>query len=202
MLEHSLPALAYSYDALEPHIDALTMEIHHSKHHQTYITNYTNLLKDTGLLEKYLPLELLAHLDEVAAEKKQWVINNLGGHINHSFFWNILAPSSVRKPVGNLAQSLELTYGNFDAFVEQFTQKALTVFGSGWAWLVLDKEWKVALRQTMGQNTTLSDGEKPIIGIDVWEHAYYLKHQNRRADYIKSFWEVVNWEVAEQHFNG
>lgn len=140
MLEHSLPALAYSYDALEPHIDALTMEIHHSKHHQTYITNYTNLLKDTGLLEKYSPLELLAHLEEVPADKKQGVINNLGGHINHSFFWNILVPSNTRKPIGKLAQVLELTYGNFDAFVEQFTQKALTVFGSGWAWLVLDKE--------------------------------------------------------------
>lgn len=200
MLTHSLPNLPYSYDALEPHIDALTMEIHHSKHHQTYITNYTNLLQDTGLTEKYSPLELLAHLDEVPAEQKQWVINNLGGHINHSFFWEILTPQSSLVPSGGLAAEIDASFGSFAAFQEQFTQKALTVFGSGWAWLVRDKDGKLALRQTTGQNTPLADGETPIIGIDVWEHAYYLKHQNRRAEYVKSFWNIINWEMAGQHF--
>ncbi len=200
MLTHALPILPYSYDALEPHIDTLTMEIHHSKHHQAYITNYTNLLKDTGLLEKYLPNELLTHLEEVPADKKQGVINNLGGHINHSFFWEIIAPKSSLFVSTKLAPQIDAVFGGFDAFKEQFTQKALTVFGSGWAWLVLDKDGKLALRQTAGQNTPLSDGEKPIIGIDVWEHAYYLKHQNKRADYVKSFWDVVNWEIAENNF--
>lgn len=200
MLTHSLPNLPYSYDALEPHIDALTMEIHHSKHHQTYITNYTNLLQDTGLPEKYSPLELLAHLDEVPAEKKQGVINNLGWHINHSFFWEILTPQSSLVPSGALAAAIDVSFGSFAAFQEQFTQKALTVFGSGWAWLVRDKDGKLGLRQTIGQNTPLLDGETPIIGIDVWEHAYYLKHQNRRAEYVKSFWNIINWEMAGQHF--
>lgn len=200
MLTHSLPNLPYSYDALEPHIDSLTMEIHHSKHHQTYITNYTNMLQDTGLTEKYSPLELLTHLDEVPAEKKQGVINNLGGHINHSFFWEILTPQSSLIPSGALAAEIDASFGSFAAFQEQFTQKALTVFGSGWAWLVRDKEGKLGLRQTTGQNTPLLDGETPIIGIDVWEHAYYLKHQNRRAEYIKSFWNIINWEMAGQHF--
>lgn len=200
MLTHSLPTLPYSYDALEPHIDALTMEIHHSKHHQTYITNYTHLLQDTGLTQKYPPLELLTHLDEVPAEKKQGVINNLWGHINHSFFWEILTPQSSRSPWNRLVSAIDSSFGGFDSFKEQFTQKALTIFGSGWAWLVLDKEGKLALRQTMWQNTPLSDGEKPVIGIDVWEHAYYLKHQNKRAEYIKSFWEVINWEQAEKNF--
>jgi len=201
MLNHFLPPLPYPYDALEPHIDALTMEIHHSKHHQTYITNYTNLLKDTGLIEQYTPLDLLSHIGEVPADKKQWVINNLGGHINHSFFWEILTPNA--SPVwGKILSEIDITFGSFDVFKEQFTQKALTVFWSGWAWLVRDRDGKLALRQTSGQNTPLSDGEIPIIGIDVWEHAYYLKHQNKRADYIKSFWEVVNWEQAEKNFIG
>lgn len=176
------------------------MEIHHSKHHQTYINNYLKLLEGMGLTEKYLPLDLLKHLDEVPADKKQGVINNLGGHINHSFFWTLLAPNAGWNPTETLAGEIDATFGSFDAFKEQFTQKALTVFGSGWAWLVVDKEGKLAFRQTTGQNTPLSDGERPIIGIDVWEHAYYLKHQNKRADYIAAFWNVVNWRQAEQNF--
>ncbi len=200
MISHSLPALPYSYNALEPYIDALTMEIHHSKHHQTYITNYTNLLKDTGLTEKYDPMELLFHLDEVPADKKQGVINNLGGHINHSFFWSILSPDAQREPEVGLQAQIDANFGGFDQFKDQFTQKALTVFGSGWAWLVRDKDGTLALRQTAGQNTPLLDQETPIIGIDVWEHAYYLKHQNRRADYVKSFWEVIDWRQAEKNF--
>lgn len=201
-MNHTLPPLPYSYDALEPHIDALTMEIHHSRHHQAYITNYTKLLEWTDLLEKYSPTELLSHLDEVPSDKKQGVINNLGGHLNHSFFWTILTPHPLNRVLstGNLSAAIQETFGSFDEFRDQFAQKALTVFGSGWAWLVKDTEGKLALRQTIGQNTPLSDGETPIIGIDVWEHAYYLKHQNKRADYIAAFWNVVDWKKAEEYF--
>ncbi len=203
MLTHSLPELSYAYSALEPHIDALTMEIHHSRHHQTYITNYLKLLEWTGLTEKYSPEELLAHLDEVDSEKKQGVINNLGGHINHSFFWNILTPHPLNRVLStsNLSAAIQETFGSFDEFRDQFAAKALTVFGSGWTWLVKDKNGALALRQTTGQNTPLSDWEKPIIGIDVWEHAYYLKHQNKRADYIAAFWNVVDWVRAEEYFS-
>lgn len=197
---HSLPQLPYSYDALEPHIDALTMEIHHSRHHQTYITNYTNLLKDTGLLEKYWPLELLGHLDEVPADKRQGVINNLWGHINHSFFWAILWPNSGGNPGEKVSEAIDATFGNFQGFQEAFSVKALSVFGSGWAWLVRDVEGKLQIMITPNQNSPLTEGKTPIIGLDVWEHAYYLKHKNKRAEYIKSFWNVVDWRQAEQNF--
>lgn len=200
MLTHSLPALTYAYDALDPHIDALTMEIHHSKHHQTYITNYTKLLEGSGLLEKYSPLELLAHIDEVPDDKKQGVINNLGGHINHSFFWTILWPNCGGNPEGKLSEAINASFGSFEAFQETFAAKALSVFGSGWAWLSLNQEGNLSIMSTAGQNSPLSEGLTPIVGIDVWEHAYYLKHQNKRAEYIKSFWNVVNWKQAEQNF--
>ncbi len=200
MIDHTLPTLPYSYDALEPHIDALTMEIHHSKHHQTYITNYTKLLEGTGLVEKYSPLELLEHLDEVPADKKQGIINNLGGHINHSFFWTILWPNSGGNPVGTLSEAINATFVSFEAFQEAFSAKALSVFGSGWAWLVKDSAGKLQITTTSNQNSPLSEGKTPIIGLDVWEHAYYLKHQNKRVEYIKSFWSVVNWKQAEQNF--
>lgn len=200
MLNHSLPQLPYPYNALEPHIDAQTMEIHHSKHHQTYITNYTKLLEGSGLLEKYSPEDLLLnHLDEVPTDKKQGVINNLGGHINHSFFWTILWPNCGGNPEGKLSEAITTTFGSFEAFQEAFTAKALSVFGSGWAWLGLDKSTLV-ITSTAWQNSPLSEWIVPVIGIDVWEHAYYLKHQNKRADYIKSFWNVVNWEQAEKNF--
>ncbi len=203
MLTHTLPDLSFPYDALGPHIDALTMEIHHGRHHQAYITNYTKLLEWTDIIQKYSPEELLSHLDEVDSEKKQGVINNLWGHLNHSFFWSILTPNPLNRVLstGQLSTAIQDTFGSFDEFRDQFAAKALTVFGSGWAWLVKDKDGKLALRQTIGQNTPLSDGEKPIIGIDVWEHAYYLKHQNKRADYIAAFWNVVDWKKAEEYFS-
>ena len=201
MLTHTLPPIPYAFDALEPHIDALTMEIHHERHHQTYITNYTKMLDGTGLLEKYSPLELLAHIDEVPADKKQGVINNLGGHINHSFFWTILSPDAGGSPQGKLLDAITTKFESFEAFQEAFTAKALGVFGSGWAWLCRDKDGAVMIIATPGQNSPLSEGLTPIIGIDVWEHAYYLKHQNKRADYIKSFWNVVDWEAAEKNFS-
>lgn len=201
MLTHSLPDLAYSFDSLEPHIDALTMEIHHDRHHQTYITNYTKLLEGTGLLEKYMPEILIHHLDEVPSEKRQGVTNNLGGHINHSFFWTLLSSQGGGMPEGTLLESINTTFGSFENFQQEFTQKALTVFGSGWAWLVLAADGGLALRQTIGQNTPLLDHETPILGIDVWEHAYYLKYQNKRADYITAFWNIVDWKQVEMYFS-
>lgn len=201
MLTHSLPELPYAYDTLEPHIDARTMEIHHSKHHQTYITKYTEMLDGTGLLEKYLPAELIHHADEFPIDKKQWVINNLWGHLNHSFFWTILGPDGGGEPTWKLAEAINATFGDFNTLKEEFTAKAIGVFGSGWAWLVKDREGKFALRQTAGQDTPLVDWETPVIGLDVWEHAYYLKHQNKRPDYVAAFWNVVNWEQAEKNFS-
>ncbi len=202
MLTHFLPPLAYPFDALEPHIDARTMELHHDRHHQTYITNYTKLLEGTGLLEKYSADELAQHLDAVPTEKKQWVINNLWGHLNHSFFWTILSPHGWGVPVGSLAQKIATTFGGFEAFQQEFTQKALSVFGSGWAWLVQDKDDLLILTHTPGQDSPFFVWLKPIIGIDVWEHAYYLKHQNKRVDYIADFWNVVDWQQAEKYFLG
>lgn len=200
MLNHSLPQLSYSYDALEPHIDVQTMEIHHSRHHQTYINNYMKLLEGSGLIEKYLPEELLKNLDEVPTDKKQGVINNLWGHINHSFFWTILWPNCGGNPEGKISEGIKSSFGSFEAFQEIFTAKALSVFGSGWAWLCRDVKGVLLITSTPGQNSPLSEWLTPIIGIDVWEHAYYLKHQNKRAEYIKSFWNVINWKQAELYF--
>ncbi len=201
MLSHSLPPLDYSFEALEPHIDALTMEIHHDRHHQTYITNYTKLLEWTGLLEKYSADELAQHLDEVFSDKQRGVINNLGWHLNHSFFWTILSPNWWGRPVGSLAQKIDETFGSFENFQSEFTKQALSVFGSGWAWLVQDKEDLLILTHTPGQDSPFFVGLKPILGIDVWEHAYYLKHQNKRADYIAAFWNVVDWKKVEEYFS-
>jgi len=202
MLIHWLLPLPYPFNALEPHIDALTMEIHHDRHHQAYITNYVKLLEGTGLLDKYDPEELLQHLDEVPADKKQGVINNLGGHWNHSFFWTILCPHCEWAPEGWLLNAINDEWKTFDNFKKEFTQAALSVFGSGWAWLVMTPNGHLSIRQTAGQETPLSHHEKPILGIDVWEHAYYLKHQNKRADYITAFWNVVNWKQVQTYFKG
>jgi len=201
MLPHTLPPLPYSFDALEPHIDALTMELHHDRHHQTYVNNYTKLLEGTGLLEKYSADELDRHIDEVPSEKKQWVINNLGGHINHSFFWTILSPNWWGRPQGSLAKKIDETFGSFENFQSEFTKQALSVFGSGWAWLVQDAGELLILTYTPKQQSPFFIGLKPILGIDVWEHAYYLKHHNKRADYIAAFWNVVDWKQVEIYFS-
>lgn len=200
MFSHVLPSLPYSFDALEPHIDALTMEIHHDRHHQAYIMNYTKLLEGTGFLEKYEPLDLIHHLDEVEEHKRQGVKNNLGGHLNHSFFWMILSPDGGGQPTGELADAINTVFGSFENFQSEFTQKAMTVFGSGWAWLVKDENRNLSIIQTKNQDTPILEGYTPLLGIDVWEHAYYLKHQNKRADYIASFWHVVNWGEVEKNF--
>jgi len=202
-MEFVLPNLPYAYDALEPYIDAQTMEIHHQKHHGAYLAN----LK--AALEKYpdwaaKPLEeILANLSRLPEDIRTAVRNNGGGHWNHSFFWPLLTPKSSGRPVGQLAQALQTTFGSFEAFQEKFTAAAMGRFGSGWAWLVW-QNGQLVIGSTPNQDNPLMDISefrgKPILGLDVWEHAYYLRYQNRRADYIKAWWNVVNWEKAEAHF--
>jgi superoxide dismutase, Fe-Mn family len=197
--------LPYPYNALEPHIDALTMEIHYTKHHATYLAN----LK--AALEKYpdwaaKPFEeILGNITKLPEDIRMAVRNNGGGHWNHQFFWPLLTPKSSGQPVGELAKAIEGTFGSFSAFQEQFTQAALGRFGSGWAWLIW-KDGQLRITSTPNQDNPLMDvGEEasrgvPILGLDVWEHAYYLKYQNRRADYVKAWWNIVNWEQAEKNF--
>ncbi|KAK4508002.1 hypothetical protein PRZ48_001737 [Zasmidium cellare] len=201
-MAYSLPPLGYGYDALEPYFDKETMEIHHSKHHQTYVNNLNNLLKDHELSSLAVD-DLVTKLDQVPAEKKTGVRNNAGGHSNHSFFWKNLKQGT--KLDGELEEAIKKEFGSVDDFKGQFEKAATTVFGSGWAWLV-DQSGTLKIVTTANQDSPLSgeaiSGTKgfPIIGLDVWEHAYYLKYQNRRPDYIKAFWSVVNWDFAKQRF--
>lgn len=205
-MTHQLPALPYAYDALEPHIDAQTMEIHHSKHHQTYINNLNNALQGTEYAD--VPAEtLIVALDRLPEALRAPVRNNGGGHANHSLFWTVMAPvgqGGGGQPEGVLAQAIESDLGGFDAFKEAFTKAALTRFGSGWAWLVVGADGKLSVESSGNQDsplmTGIGSGGVPILGLDVWEHAYYLKYQNRRPEYIAAFYNVVNWpEVARRH---
>ncbi len=193
-----LPPLAYKYNALEPYIDAATMEIHHTKHHQAYIDKLNAALESHPELEGKTIEALLGDIGKVPEDIRQAVINHGGGHANHSFFWNILIPNAPPKPEGALFASIESTFGSFDEFKKQFTDKAMGVFGSGWAWLILDKEGKLALKRYSFQNSPLMYGVSPILGLDVWEHAYYLKYQNRRAEYVEAFWHIINWHEVEK----
>ena len=196
MSTHQLPELGYAYDALEPHIDAKTMEIHHSKHHQTYITNLNAALEKAPDLRSAEPKRLVADLACVPEAIRTAVRNNGGGHVNHTFFWNLLAKGKGDVPVGDLAQSISKEFGSKEAFQEKFAQAALTRFGSGWAWLSVDRDGRLQVHSTANQDSPLSDSLTPVIGLDVWEHAYYLNYQNRRPDYVKAFWNVVNWDHA------
>lgn len=197
----TLPALPYAPDALEPTIDKLTMEIHHGKHHQAYITNLNKALESAPELAGKTVEELLAHnLAVVPDSIKTAVRNNGGGHINHSMFWTIMGPNAGGKPVGNLASAINAAFGTFDAFKEKFGAAATTRFGSGWAWL-LKTGSGLEVTSTANQDSPIMDGRFPVIGLDVWEHAYYLKYQNRRPDYIGAWWNVVNWAEAEKRFN-
>jgi len=197
---HTLPALAYAYDALEPHFDARTMEIHHTKHHQAYITNLNNAINGTELAEKSLE-EIFASMSKHSAA----VRNNGGGHWNHSFFWEILSPTGGGKPSGKLLSAIETKFGSFDTFKEEFAKAGMTRFGSGWAWLSVDANGQLQVSSTPNQDNPLMDVADvkgtPILGLDVWEHAYYLLYQNRRADFIASFWNVVNWTEVEKRYN-
>ncbi len=196
-----LPELPYAYDALEPHIDARTMEIHHTKHHQAYINNANAALEGHPMADKSVE-EVLTNLDAVPADKKQAIINNAGGHANHSLFWTILAPNAGGSPDGELGDAIVSTFGSFDAFKEKFAAAAATRFGSGWAWLVVNKDGTLEVMSTANQDSPLMQGKTPILGLDVWEHAYYLNYQNRRPDYISSFWNVVNWAKVSEYFKG
>lgn len=205
-MAYELPKLAYAYDALVPHIDAKTMEIHHSKHHQAYITNANNLLKDHAALAA-LPVEqLIADLSQVPEAIRGGVRNNAGGHVNHTFFWTIIAPGKGGAPKGKLAAAIDATFGGFDKFKEEFAKAGATRFGSGWAWLVVTADKKLAVGSTANQDSPLMGKAvagiegKPVIGLDVWEHAYYLNYQNRRPDYIAAFWNVVDWDAAEANY--
>ena len=197
----TLPALPYAFNALEPHIDAMTMEIHHGKHHQAYITNLNKALESAPDLASKSLEELLANNCAIAPDAiKTAVRNHGGGHYNHSMFWNILGPQGGGAPVGNLAQAITGAFGSFDAFKEKFNAAATTRFGSGWAWLVKTGSG-VEVYSTANQDSPIMEGKFPVIGLDVWEHAYYLKYQNRRPDYIGAWWNVVNWQEAERRFN-
>ncbi len=203
-MAHTLPDLPYAHDALEPYIDKQTMEIHHGKHHNTYVTNLNNALAGTGLED--VPVdELIADLSKVPEDKRTAVRNNGGGHSNHSLFWKVMKPGGGGEPTGELADAIKAAFGDFNAFKEKFTQAATTRFGSGWAWLIVDANGKLAVTSTPNQDSPLMKGVAdvtgtPILGLDVWEHAYYLKYQNRRPDYIAAWWNVVNWdEVAARY---
>ena len=196
----TLPPLPYSTDALEPHIDKLTMEIHHGKHHNAYVTNLNKALESAPDLANKSLEELLANnLAAVPENIKTAVRNNAGGHANHSFFWPILGPSAGGAPTGNAKSVIESTFGSFEGFKEKFNAAGASRFGSGWAWLVKDGSGKFDIYSTANQDSPLMEGKTPILGLDVWEHAYYLKYQNRRPDYIAAWWNVVNWnEVNKQ----
>ncbi|WP_429122435.1 superoxide dismutase [Aeromonas veronii] len=199
-MSHTLPALNYAYDALEPHIDALTMEIHHSRHHQTYINNLNAALEGAPELAALPVEELLRRFDTLPATLQGAVRNHGGGHANHSLFWLVMSPQGGGEPGGELALAIERELGGFDAFKQAFTQAALSRFGSGWAWLVVDKAGRLQVESSANQDSPLMHGHTPILGLDVWEHAYYLKYQNKRPDYIAAFYQVVDWaEVARRY---
>ena len=203
-MAYSLPDLPYAYDALEPHIDARTMEIHHTKHHNTYITKVNDALAGTSLEDQ--PVDaVIADLSVVPEEKRTAVRNNGGGHANHSFFWTILSGQGGGEPTGELAEAITSTFGSFDAFKEQFAAAAVGRFGSGWAWLYRKPSGELAIGSTPNQDSPLMKGVAtiegtPVIGLDVWEHAYYLNYQNRRPDYIAAFWNVIDWDAANRNF--
>jgi len=196
-MPYKLPELPYEYDALEPFIDKETMRIHHSKHHQAYVDKLNAALKDHGDLETSNVDELVMNLNSVPAEIRTAVQNHGGGHANHSFFWGILRKDSTMG--GDVVDAINSTFGSFDNFKDKFSATAASVFGSGWAWLV-DNNGKLEIVGTPNQNSPLSDGKKPLIGLDVWEHAYYLKYQNRRPEYVAAFFNVINWEKVNEHF--
>jgi Fe-Mn family superoxide dismutase len=199
-MAYELPPLPYPFDALEPHIDAKTMEIHHDKHHQAYITNANNALKDYPQLAAKPVEELIADLSAVPEAIRTTVRNNAGGHANHSFFWLILGPNAGGSPKGKLADAITSTFGSFDQFKEKLQAAGVARFGSGWAWLVINKAGNLEITSTPNQDSPIMDGLKPVFGVDVWEHAYYLKYQNRRPDYLKAVWNVVNWDAVAKNY--
>jgi superoxide dismutase, Fe-Mn family len=190
----TLPELPYSFDALEPHIDSKTMEIHHGKHHATYVSKLNAALEKAPAFRDKPIAEILRSLDSVPTDARTAVRNHGGGHLNHSMFWRLLSPRGGGKPSGGLAAAIDKAFVSFDAFKEQFSASAANLFGSGWTWLYEDPAGKLAIGNFPNQDNPVMQGGKPLLGLDVWEHAYYLKHQNRRPDYVAAFWNVVSWE--------
>ena len=196
---YSLPELPYAHNALEPHIDARTMEIHHGKHHQGYVNKVNAALAGTEWEDK--PIEdVLRNIDSVDAERRGAVTNNGGGHANHSLFWSILSPNGGGQPTGDLADAINSTFGSFDEFKSAFSTAAATRFGSGWGWLVVNGNGALEVTSSANQDSPLLSGATPILGLDVWEHAYYLNYQNRRPDYVAAFWNVVNWDAVAANY--
>ena len=200
IMAHELPELPYSHDALEPFIDQTTMEIHHGKHHNAYVTNLNNAIAGNEALESKSIIELISDLDAVPEEIRGAVRNNGGGHANHSLFWSIMGPGKGGEPSGPLAEAINSTFGSLDNFKEAFTKAGMTRFGSGWAWLSVSNG-SLEVTSTPNQDSPIMDGNTPIIGCDVWEHAYYLKYQNLRPDYINAWWSVVDWDAAAARFD-
>ena len=207
-MAHTLPELGYAYDALEPHIDARTMEIHHSKHHNAYVTNLNNAVAGHHELAEKCVGELITSLASLPEEIRGAVRNNGGGHINHTWFWKMIAPGGASAPSGKLAAAIDAAFGSLDGLKEAFTKAAMTRFGSGWAWLCKKDDGTLAVCSTANQDNPLMGpdfggcGCRPILGLDVWEHAYYLNYQNRRPDYVGAFWNVVNWDYVAERFGG
>jgi superoxide dismutase, Fe-Mn family len=198
-MAHQLPPLPYAYNALEPHIDEQTMTIHHDRHHATYVNNLNAALEGhVDLADKSLE-DLIRSIDSVPESIRKAVRNNGGGHANHTLFWELLSPNGGGQPSGAVADAINTTFGSFDKFKEEFTKAATGRFGSGWAWLVVDNG-KLAITTTEYQDNPLMEGKTPVLGVDVWEHAYYLKYQNKRPDYIAAFWNVVNWAEVNKRF--
>ena len=198
-MAYELPPLPYPSNALEPHIDQQTMEIHHGKHHQAYVTNLNNAIKDTDLGNQSIE-SLVAKIDSVPEAIRTVVRNNGGGHANHSLFWTVMGPGKGGKPTGKLAAAIDSELGGFDTFKEAFSKAAATRFGSGWAWLSVDKNKKLIVESTPNQDSPLMHGNTPLLGVDVWEHAYYLKYQNRRPDYVTAFFNVIDWDAVDKRF--
>ncbi|HXH07954.1 MAG TPA: superoxide dismutase [Vicinamibacterales bacterium] len=198
-MAHELPPLPYPYNALEPHIDELTMQIHHQKHHGTYVSNLNAALEKYPDLQKKSIDDLLRSINSVPEEIRTAVRNNGGGHANHTMFWQIMGPNAGGEPTGAIGDAIRAAFGSFAAFKDQFTKAALGRFGSGWAWLV-ESGGRLSIESTPNQDSPLMEGKRVIMGLDVWEHAYYLKYQNRRADYIAAWWNVVNWPAIDKRF--
>lgn len=197
-----LPKLSYSYDALEPYIDAKTMEIHHDKHHAGYVAKLNDALSGLPELQKRTVRELVAEVQNIPQSVRSAVAHNGGGHLNHSMFWELMKPQGGGAPAGELAAAIAEKFGGFEKFQEEFSKAAAGVFGSGWAWLALSKKDGLQIVQSADQENPISNGLKPVLCIDVWEHAYYLKYQNRRPEYIENWWHVVNWDQANSNFTG
>lgn len=198
MKKFELPELPYAFDALEPHIDALTMEIHHDRHHATYVANLNAALEKHPEFEGGCAGQMIANLSAVPEDIRTAVRNNAGGHVNHTMFWKMMSPNGGGNPTGAVAEKIDESFGSFENFKNAFTQAATGRFGSGWAWLIVNKEGKLEVTSTANQDNPLMDGLKPILGLDVWEHAYYLNYQNKRPAYIEAFFNVINWDEVNR----